>query len=49
MVLKGHKDGVISVDIHLNEELIVSGGRDKTVRVWKYKESLSPIMNFREH
>lgn len=36
----GHTDTVLSVDTHPTEKLIVSGGLDKTVRVWK--ETVAP-------
>ncbi|PVI00536.1 WD40 repeat-like protein [Periconia macrospinosa] len=31
----GHSDAVLSVDTHPTEKLVVSGGLDKTVRVWR--------------
>ncbi|KAF2267384.1 WD40 repeat-like protein [Lojkania enalia] len=33
--LEGHKDAVLSVDTHPTEAVIVSGGLDKTARIWK--------------
>jgi COMPASS component SWD3 len=37
--LEGHGDAVLSVDTHPTEEVIVSGGLDRTVRVWRAMES----------
>lgn len=34
--LEGHKGAVLSADTHPSEQLIVSGGLDKTVRVWRH-------------
>lgn len=36
--LEGHKGAVLSLDTHPTEQVIVSGGLDKTVRVWRYQE-----------
>ncbi|KAF2273944.1 WD40 repeat-like protein [Westerdykella ornata] len=36
--LEGHKGTILSVDTHPTQHLIVSGGLDKTVRVWRCKE-----------
>ena len=33
--LEGHGDVVLSVDTHPSEEIIISGGLDRTVRVWR--------------
>ena len=37
-MLDGHQGVVLGVDTHPNEPLIVSGGADRTVRVWRQKE-----------
>ncbi|KAF2204962.1 WD40 repeat-like protein [Delitschia confertaspora ATCC 74209] len=36
--LEGHTGVVMGVDTHPNEQAIVSGGLDRTVRVWRYRE-----------
>lgn len=36
--LEGHKGAVLSVDTHPTEQLIVSGGMDRAVRVWRCDE-----------
>jgi COMPASS component SWD3 len=36
--LEGHKAPVLSVDTHPTEQMIVSAGLDKTIRVWRYNE-----------
>jgi COMPASS component SWD3 len=36
--LEGHTGPVLSVHTHPTEKAIVSGGMDRTVRVWRYKE-----------
>jgi COMPASS component SWD3 len=36
--LEGHTDVVLSVDTHPTTRAIVSGGLDRTVRVWRYRE-----------
>jgi len=47
--MEGHEGAAIGVDTHPTEKFIVSGGLDKTIRVWKYEEpesrtGLSPAM-----
>ena len=39
--LKGHKGPVLSVDFSANGQLAVSGGEDKTVRVWDVERRLA--------
>ncbi|KAF2477998.1 WD40 repeat-like protein [Lindgomyces ingoldianus] len=39
--LIGHTAPVLSVDTHPTEQLIVSGGLDRTVRIWRCKEDFA--------
>ncbi|KAF2195267.1 WD40 repeat-like protein [Zopfia rhizophila CBS 207.26] len=39
--LEGHTGAVLAVDTHPTEKIIVSGGLDRTVRVWRYNEDAS--------
>lgn len=45
--LEGHTAPVLSVDTHPTEPVIVSGGLDKTVRIWRHKEP--PEVETSEH
>ena len=36
--LDGHTDAVLSVHTHPSEELIVSAGLDRTIRLWRPNE-----------
>ena len=38
--LKGHKDGITAMALSGDGETIVSGSRDKTIRVWRLAEEL---------
>lgn len=34
----GHKDQILTLDISINEPLLASGGKDKTIIIWDFKE-----------
>ncbi|MEH2004131.1 nSTAND1 domain-containing NTPase [Nostoc sp.] len=42
--LEGHTDSVTSVSVSPTENLIVSGSRDKTVKIWKFNGTLVKTM-----
>lgn len=37
-ILEGHQDGVNTIALSNNEQFLVSGGEDKTVKIWDIKE-----------
>ena len=43
--LEGHKQGVLTLDWHLTEQVFLSGSRDSSVKIWKVSNKVQQRMN----